>query len=121
MKQSTYSLEAIDIFLDENVYSKEAIFKTLYWYGNRFITIVNHLSDRCFHVHLEPLTDISLEEIKSAYENLNRDLLDFQLRQIIHNETKNLRDLIVAKAFADGELDSLPEGDISDPVGFLIR
>ena len=59
--------------------------------------------------------------MQSHYEKLQQDLVDFQLRQIIHEETHNLRDLIIAKAFANGNLDELPKGDISDPVGFLIK
>ena len=43
------------------------------------------------------------------------------LIQKISKETKNVRDLIIAKAFSDSdEFDSEPPGEITDPVGFKI-
>lgn len=120
MNSNNYSEKGINYFADERLFSKEAILKTLYWYGDRFISTVNY-SSGFYHLKLEPITSISEDEIKSAFSKLSQDLIDFQLRQLIHQETQNIRDLITAKAFSDGALDNLPEGDISDPVGFLIK
>jgi hypothetical protein len=36
----------------------------------------------------------------------------------VTKETQNVRDLLIAKAFSNGEFDELPPGDVSDPVGF---
>jgi His-Xaa-Ser system protein HxsD len=45
-------------------------------------------------------------------------LLDAQLRVEISRETSQIRELIVAKAFAEGDLlDDAPVGDWRDPVG----
>jgi His-Xaa-Ser system protein HxsD len=45
-------------------------------------------------------------------------ILDFQLRIEIGRETGPIRELIVAKAFAEGDLlDEPPVGDWRDPVG----
>lgn len=123
MSTNAYNLEEINIYLDAEIYAKKGIFKTLYWYGDKFITLVNKIKTKSeyFHIQLKPLKKLSIEEMRDNYERLQRDLVDFQLRQIIHEETCNLRDLITAKAFANGDLDELPKGDISDPVGFLIK
>lgn len=123
MVTNNYNLEEINIYLDVEIYAKKGIFKTLYWYGDRFITLVNKVKTKSdyFHIQLKPLQKLSIKEMQENYEGLQRDLMDFQLRQIIHEETHNLRDLIIAKAFANGDLDELPKGDISDPVGFLIK
>ncbi len=44
-------------------------------------------------------------------------LLDQQVRQDLSRETSTLRELIVAKAFAEGNfLDDPPVGDAGDPV-----
>jgi hypothetical protein len=32
-----------------------------------------------------------------------------------------VRDLLIAKAFSNGEFDELPPGDVSDPVGFNVN
>ena len=45
--------------------------------------------------------------------------MDFEVRNIVTKETKNVRDLLIAKAFAStDEYESEPPGEISDPVGF---
>lgn len=121
MNKNTFDISGIEIYLDAQLFEKEAIFKTLYWYGDKFITLVNLIEPNEFQIRLEPIKKFTLDEIKESYLKLNQDLLDFQLRQIIHSETKNVRDLIIAKAFANGSLDELPSGDISDPVGFMIK
>ena len=121
MNRNTFSTSGIKIIVDKALYSKEAIFKTLYWYSDRFITLVDQLPPNHLQIQLEPITPMDIEEIEKAFKQFNQDLIDFQLRQIIHEETKNLRDLITAKAFADGDLDEMPSGDITDPVGFKIK
>jgi His-Xaa-Ser system protein HxsD len=62
--------------------------------------------------------DANLEDVLLKLE---RDLLDFNLRDIVTKETKNIRDILIAKAFSHGEFDELPPGEISDPVGFNIN
>jgi hypothetical protein len=48
-------------------------------------------------------------------------LIDFSLRDIVTKETQNIRDLLIAKAFSNGEFDEEPTGDASDPVGFNVK
>jgi len=56
-----------------------------------------------------------LEPLLGEFQNA---LLDFQLRVEIGRETKQIRELIVAKAFAEGDLlDDAPVADWRDPVG----
>lgn len=45
-------------------------------------------------------------------------MIDFKLRDIVSKETKTIRELIIAKAFAYYEEDQSPDTEISDPVGF---
>ena len=116
-RQNNYNSTIITLFLDNQIYSKEAILKSLYWFSGDFLVDLKSVDDD-YQVTLKPITTKTLEEMKKQYERLNQFMLDFQLRQIIHSETKNIRDLIVAKAFSNGQLDELPKGDISDPVGF---
>jgi hypothetical protein len=52
---------------------------------------------------------------------VQRDLIDFSLRETINRETTNIRELLIAKAFSNGEYDEIPPGEISDPVGFEIQ
>jgi His-Xaa-Ser system protein HxsD len=111
-----------DIFIevDAAIFSKEAILKCLYWYSSRFQINLRLLDNQKFSIQLKQLGNITYQEdeLQNLNQMIEKDLIDFQLRDIIAKETKNIRDLLVAKAFSNGEFDEMPGGEISDPVGF---
>lgn len=109
----------IAVFLDSRVYKQESILKCLYWYSDKFNTSVDLLENQ-YRVCLSPNSQNQNINLEETYDKLLRDLLDYNLRQIVTNETKNIRDLLIAKAFSNGEFDETPPGEISDPVGFSI-
>jgi hypothetical protein len=57
----------------------------------------------------------SLQKLK---EKISQDLIDFKLRDIVFQETQTIRELLLAKAFANYEIGDDPITDVSDPVGF---
>ena len=107
----------LEIFLDASIYSKDAVFKCAYWYLNDYFTEVSSTENNFFKVTFSPknknlvISEEKLAEIKNSF-------LDFNLRDIVSKETQNIRDLLTAKAFSNGEFDEQPPGDYSDPVGF---
>lgn len=106
----------IRIIIDRNVYSSEVVHKCFYWYADKYaIEIQSELNSFVVTIcSLLPEVEISqlLNKVKS-------DLIDFKTREIIVNETKHIREILIAKAFARGdEFDQPPPGDIADPVGF---
>jgi His-Xaa-Ser system protein HxsD len=113
----------IIVFADVSLYSKDSIFKCLYWYGNKYRTNVSFADSNTYMVTIKPMTDNLLpkEQLEELLQKLERDLIDFNLRDIVTKETKNIRDLLTAKAFSNGEFDELPPGEISDPVGFNVN
>ena len=56
-------------------------------------------------------------DLNEHLQKLERDLIDFKLREIVVKETKNVRDLLIAKAFAHQDDLEEPPGEIADPVG----
>jgi His-Xaa-Ser system protein HxsD len=110
----------VTAFADAKVFSKEAILKCLYWFGDKFHTNISLLSNDTYLISLKPLASANVkeDELDLYLQKLERDLIDFQLRDTITKETQNVRDLLVAKAFSNGEFDEEPPGDVSDPVGF---
>lgn len=110
----------ITVFLDSSLYSKDAIFKCIYWFGDKFHTNVSLVEGTKYQITLKPLVENSLtnEELNLYLFKLERDLIDFNLRDTVTKETKNIRDLLIAKAFSNGEFDERPPGELSDPVGF---
>jgi hypothetical protein len=50
---------------------------------------------------------------------IKRDLVDFKTRDIISAETRNIREILIAKAFAnDDSFDEPPPDNVNDPLGF---
>ena len=110
----------LKLMLNKEIFSKKAILKTLYWYSADFTFEIT--PDNNFIIlELKPIEEKSLEDMQNIFQKLNQDLIDFQIRQEILSETQNIRDLIIAKAFSNGNLDELPKGDISDPVQFYSK
>jgi len=113
----------IIVFADTNLYSKDSIFKCLYWYGDKFHTNLSFADSNTYRVSVKPISTMQLssDELENLLLKVERDLVDFNLRDIVTKETQNVRDLLIAKAFSNGEFDELPPGEVSDPVGFNVN
>lgn len=104
--------------IDISIYSIEIIHKCFYWYTGDFeVDISTHDSNQC------QVTLVSKAETAPDFfiliDRIKQNLIDFKLREIVHKETKTVRELIIAKAFANYEIDvELSKGEVSDPVGF---
>ncbi len=106
-------------YADKRIYSKTTILKCLYWYGGQFHTLLSLKDDSTFKITLEPLQEVQDKlELTALLQKLERDLIDYHLRDIVAKETRNVRDLLIAKAFAHAEDFAEPPGEVSDPVGF---
>ncbi len=109
-----------EIKLDSSLFSKDAIFKCLYWYTNSFVIDITSQEDGFFLIKLELKIELEESELVLLKAKINQDLIDFNLRDIVSKETQNLRDLLIAKAFSNGEFDENPPGEYTDPVGFKL-
>jgi His-Xaa-Ser system protein HxsD len=111
------------VYADTSLYSKDSIFKCLYWYGDIYHTNVAIVNSNTYKISLKPMSEdpLSVEQLDRLLQKLERDLVDFNLRDIVTKETQNIRDLLIAKAFSSGEYDELPPGELSDPVGFNVN
>lgn len=102
--------------LDSDVYSKESIVKCLYWYSNDF-TVDIKLINKIYNISLKPLIELQENDLSEVTKKLNREFIDYNLRDIVKKETNTIRELIIAKAFSNGEFDEEPKGDLMDPLG----
>lgn len=111
--------QEIIVFAEKLLYSKDAIFKCLYWYGNRFRVIVNSIDNDTYQISLILNKDLhgDINSLDLYMQKLERDLIDFNLRDIVTKETRNVRDLLIAKAFSNGEFQEYPPGDVGDVIG----
>lgn len=105
--------------VDGNLYSSNTIFKCTYWFGDKFHVNVQQ-ENHDYVITLRPMPNANIPEGELPYylQKLERDLVDFHLRDIVNRETSSIRALLVAKAFSNGEYDEAPPGEITDPVGF---
>lgn len=92
------------LYLDTHLFSREGIFKCCYWYSNDYLIDLT-VRGNFFKLVIRSKAETVLIEKEKFYAKLKQDLLDFQLREIITRQTVNVRDLLIAKAFANGELD----------------
>jgi His-Xaa-Ser system protein HxsD len=105
---------AVKISIDESIYSREAILRAAHWYTDRAFVALSREGQRLI-LALTPKTfDLDVDGLAAQFEN---SLLDAQLRVEVARETAAVRELIVAKAFAEGDLlDDKPSADWRDPV-----
>ncbi len=103
------------LLVDQGVYSREALLRTCYWFTDRCYIFITRPDSGHYAVNLTQKPGApALETIAGEFANA---LLDWQVRLDIQRETANLRELIVAKAFAEGNLlEDSPIGDDRDPV-----
>lgn len=102
MNNFTIDDTSISYFVDKSIYTKNVILKCTYWYAGEYrISITDH-DDKFYHIRFSPNT-ISKQWNQIANKLIimfERDLIDYSLRDIIDEETKNIKELIIAKAFA---------------------
>lgn len=98
------------VTLDRRIYSDSVISKAVYWLSGDFIIVRQMLSDENEELSIEAKnTEFDELIVKTS---LMQALNDFKLRQIIADETREVKTILYAKAFAEDE--DLCEEDIHD-------
>lgn len=111
----TVTSEHITIHLDAQIFNQSGILKCGYWYTQSYLFTIEKI-EGYYRVTLSPLPEKTISHPDMVYTKLRKDLIDFQLRDVITKETQNIRDLLIAKAFANGALDEVSQEELSDPV-----
>ena len=113
----------VTLTIDSRQISREAVLKSAYWFSKSLYIELPPASTETdsFQVVLtqKPPTIEApavrpLEELIAEFQN---SLIDSELRVRVQNETSAIRELILAKAFAEaGVLEDQPLGSFDDPV-----
>jgi His-Xaa-Ser system protein HxsD len=112
--QSRLADSALVFVVDETIYTRGAILRALHWYSDQFTISTSTEPDATVITMRPKKMNADFQQLASEFEG---KLLDAQLRIEIREETSRIRELIVAKAFAEGDLlDDAPIGDWRDPV-----
>ena len=95
------TLFSIDI--DRQIFNDEVISKTVYWQSADFVIdreVKSIVETITFQTSNDNNSKIDIELVMSRfYQKLN----DFKLRQIIEEETKDIRTILYVKAFANND------------------
>jgi His-Xaa-Ser system protein HxsD len=106
----------IQIKIDNTLYSSEVVHKCFYWYAGKYSVEINTEQNSIVINLSSPNKEWDIESVVSKVKT---DLIDFKTREMISTETKNIREMLIAKAFAhNDEFEEQPSGNINDPVGF---
>lgn len=106
---------SIQIQIDNRLYSAEVIHKCFYWYRDKYAIEINTGQDSFIITISDPKIEWNIE---SMIRKIKADLIDFKTREIITNETMNIREMLIAKAFAhNDEFDEYPPGNVDDSIG----
>ena len=108
--------DSIKLKIPKKIYNKNVLFGCFYWYLDQF-SIEIRKNKRNFSIVMKPkFQKMSEINIQNFIDKINDDLIDFKLRDIINIETKRIREIIIAKAFANSDEFKLPPiGHIKNP------
>ena len=103
----------IILYVDTTIYNGAIIDKVLYWYVDKFlIKRQNEPNSPIQTIILSASTPISQQEFTYLSKKLSTDFIDYKNRFIIAEETRDLRNILYAKAFANS--DDFKEFDFED-------
>ena len=92
------------IEIDTSIYNEAVICKTLYWYTADFIIYrCNGSLENVQKIEFKLKSDNPSFEWDKFIADLSDKLVDYKNRQIILEETKNLRELYFAKALSNND------------------
>lgn len=98
------------IEIDRRIYNDSVISKAIYWLSGDYLIVRSLLNDITESISITVKSgSISERELEVK---LLQTLNDFKLRQIVADETRDIKTILYAKAFAEDE--DLSEEDIHD-------
>jgi len=100
------------VCIDPNLYTLTAIFKTAYWFTDKYYLFLANRSS-IVEVELRLKQGDSSDELKKICGQFLNNLLDQSVRQRVLEETSGIRDTLLKKAFFDAKA-SVTKGLISD-------
>ena len=100
----------MEIKIDRNIYSDNVISKVVYWLSEKY-TVKRRLEGNMDVLSFSSNKNLPEDE-KDIHDRIYQMLNDQKLRDIIEIETKDIRTILYAKAFAD--FDDLTEEDLTE-------
>ena len=99
--------------IPKSSYSLKSIRDTIYWFSNDY-TIILDQNDHNFIISIDKVDE-------NFSRNFMKTLNDYSLRDLIQNETKEIKNLVTAKAFYPDLVNFKPIGEFDDPLNIELR
>lgn len=99
--QDTFGQTA-SITLDRSLYSDTTIFKSSYWFTDRFYVFLDVPQPGRVMVEFRPKETIADDGLQAAVAEFCNMLLDFRVREVVLLETAQIREALVTRAFMEG-------------------
>ena len=96
--------------IDKRIYNDSVISKVVYWMSGDYKIVRKSLDEFTEQIDFTSINKVEFDS--SAEMKFNQLLNDFKLRQIVADETRDIKTILYAKAFAEDE--ELSEDDIHD-------
>jgi len=94
----------LSLEVDESLFPFEVVLKSVYWLSGRFSVEVTRPKEGRLQVLVRPIDDQATDWNSAELEHrIRRDLIDFRTRVLIDQETRTIREILVAKAFDDSQ------------------
>lgn len=91
-------------YVDLSIYDERIVDKILYWWSSDYIITRTNCSGTTFQkITFAASEPIPLEKFESIARKLSDDFIDYKNRAIIESETRDLRNILYAKAFANSD------------------
>ena len=101
----------MDIKLQKNIYPIEAIRNTIYWLSVELAILLSEEND----FYIVSSDDFNEVNLKKFLKSLN----DFSLREQINLETKDIKNLVISKAFYPDLINFKDIGEFDDPINII--
>jgi His-Xaa-Ser system protein HxsD len=92
---------SFSICVDRRIYDDIVISKAIYWHTENFIIDRSRNADSETIIFHAKKHDFSKTDKENYIAKFNQELNDYKLRQIIEQETKNIRTILYIKAFSN--------------------
>ena len=90
--------------IDISIFNESVLTKSLYWYAESFIVYWKKNNDDIHEITLKLKSNAdNLYSFEYVTQKFNQDLIDYKNRDLIVGETKDIRNILYVKAFANND------------------